>query len=54
MKFSMELEKDGTLPWDCLLSRKCGSTLDIKVYRRPTYTERYLNFRSYHPVHVKK
>ena len=39
---------------DTLLKRKDDSSLDITVYRKPTHTDRYLNFQSHHPVHVKR
>ena len=33
---------------------KCDNTFDVSVYRKPTHSDRYLNFYSAHPVHMKK
>ena len=55
IKFTVEVEKDGTLPFlDTLLRRKRDGTLDVTIYRKPTHTDRYLDFRSHHPPHVKR
>lgn len=49
----MELEKDSRLPFlDCMQQRGDDGMLVSKVYRKPTHTDRYLHYRSHHPVHV--
>ena len=52
---TVEVEKDGGLPFlDILLQRREDGSLDVTVYRKPTHTDRYLDFRSHHPSHVKR
>ena len=52
--FTVEQEVDGKLPFlDTLLHHKNDGFLDISIYRKPT-TDRYLNFSSHHPRHVKE
>lgn len=49
IKFTMEVEKDGSLPFlDVMTTRKPDGTLGHAVYRKPTHTNRYLNAGSYH------
>ena len=55
IKFTVEIEKEGTLPFlDTLLRRKGDGTLDFTVYRKPPHTDRYLDFQSQTPPHVKR
>ena len=45
IKFTMELEKDGTLLFlNTPLRRKKDGTLNITVYRKPIHTDWYLHF----------
>ena len=55
IKFTMEVESENSLPFLDVRVTRDPSTLTIKteVYRKPTHTDRYLNFRSYHPPNVK-
>jgi hypothetical protein len=51
IKFTMEPEKDGSLPFlDAKLAQREDGTLDATVFRKPTHTDRYLHFNSHHPV----
>ena len=34
---------------DTLLQRRDAGSLDVTVYRKPTHTDRYLDFHSHHP-----
>ena len=55
IQFTLELEKDGSLPFlDTHLRRRKDGTLNITVYRKTTHTDLYLNFKSHHPIHVRK
>ena len=54
VRFTVELEKDGTLPFlDTLLQWKDDGTLEVTVYRMPTHMDRYLNLHSQYPEHEK-
>ena len=54
VRFTMEVETEGSLPFmDVLFSRKEDGKLSRKVYRKPTHTDRYLQFDSHHPIAVK-
>ncbi|KAJ8918334.1 hypothetical protein NQ315_008027 [Exocentrus adspersus] len=49
IKFTIGLEKDGTPPFlDVLVNRGSDDTLERRVYRKPTHTDRYLNAVSHH------
>ena len=48
ISFTIEQENNGQIPFlDTLISRKNG-TISINIYRKPTHTERYLDFNSHH------
>ena len=55
IQFTVEVEKDGKLrmPFlDAEIERQ-GAHLSMTVYRKPTLSDRYLNFESHHPVTAK-
>jgi dTDP-4-amino-4,6-dideoxygalactose transaminase len=54
IQFTVEKSREGTLPFlDGEIVRN-GSQLKMRVYRKPTHTDRYLNFSSHNPVAHKR
>jgi hypothetical protein len=54
IQFTMEIESDSAVPiLDVLVIRK-ETVLATKVYKKPTHTGRYLNFKSNYLLHVKR
>ena len=50
IQFTCEIEKNCHLPYlDILLEHNLDGTISTRVYRKPTHTERYLDFSSHHP-----
>jgi hypothetical protein len=53
-QFTVEEEENGSISFlDVLLTRKDIGKLSKKVYRKPTHTDKYLNFQSYHHLSQK-
>ena len=53
IKFTIEHEKDGQIAFlDTLVSRR-NNFIFINVYRKPTHTDRYLDFSSHHDIKHK-
>ena len=49
IKFTMETEDQGSLPFlDVHITKATDSHLTHQVYRKPTHTDRYLHYRSFH------
>ena len=54
IKFTMEGEKDNCIFFlDISITRDHTGTLNTNIYRKPTHSERYLNFKSEHPLEHK-
>ena len=55
IQFTMELERDGSLPFlNTLLTKTGDGSIDIGEYRKTTHTDRYLQYSSQHQAHVKR
>ena len=54
IKFTMEGEKNNCICFlDISISRNHTGTLYTNIYRKPTHSKRYLNFKSEHPLEHK-
>jgi len=55
IKFTMDIETDGMLPFlDTIVKRRQIDKLITSIYRKPTHSDRYLNFDSNHPIEHKQ
>ena len=48
IEFTKETETNNEIPFLDVLVKRNGKQVNTTVYRKPTYTDRYLNFRSNH------
>ena len=54
-QFTKEQEQDSILPFlDTLVQRNPDKTISVKVYRKPTHTNQYLNYTSHHSKSAKQ
>lgn len=54
LQFTMETEVDGKIPFlDVLLIRNTDNTISTDWYKKPSSSDRILNFLSSHPMHQK-
>ena len=54
IQFTIEQEAKNQLPFlDALLMRGDNNKIMTTVHRKKTHTDRYLSFRSHHPVRTK-
>jgi hypothetical protein len=54
IQFKMEVNANDNLLFLDFFLRKRGHKLASEVYRKPTHTDRYLNFNSIHPLHLNR
>ena len=54
-QFTKEEEQDSILPFlDTLVQWNPDKTISVKVYRKPTHTNQYLNYTSHHSTSAKQ
>ena len=54
VKFTVEYEEDGKLPFPDNLLINSDSHLLFSIYKKSTHRDRYLNFHSCRPISVKR
>ena len=52
VQFTLELEKEGFLPFLDVGLMKTGGKLVTRIYRKPTHTQQYINWNSNHPKNM--
>ena len=51
IQFTLEAESEGQLAFlDVLISHNLDGSIDTTVYRKPTHTNKYVDFSSHHPL----
>ena len=55
IQFTCEKEQNNQLAYlDMNIQKQDNGTLSFSIYRKPTHTDRYLDYYSYHPISQKK
>ena len=55
IQFTVEKEKESKLAFlDTMTTRDNTNTIQVSVYRKPTHTNKYLDFNSHHPTTHKR
>lgn len=54
IQFTYELEENQCLPFLDTKTTRCEGRIIVDVYRKPTHTDKYLDFHSYHPIQHKR
>ena len=55
IKFTVEQpNSEGAIPFLDTLPKPNGNEISVSVYRKPTHTDRYLDFKSCHPILAKR
>ena len=55
IQFTVEVENDGKLPFlDVNISHLPDGSFNTSVFRKPTHTDKYLDFASHHPLSHKR
>ena len=53
IKFTIELPRTDGLPFLITLTKPISNSIESTVYRKPTHTDRYLDYNSNHPISAK-
>ena len=53
IKFTIELPETDGLPFLDTLTKPTPNSIESTVYRKPTHTDRYLDYKSNHPISAK-
>ena len=53
IKFNIELPGTGGIPFLDTLTKPTPNSIESTVYRKPTHTDRYLDYNSNHPISAK-
>ena len=55
IKFTLEVKENGRISFlDVLVIRQLDGSIKSDLYKKPTYTDKYLNFCSCHPISQKR